>query len=202
MSLIDVTPEIEATLKQGPLETGTIIDLFLDNEMLHYSDLFHDLSIDDGTGDGLGLAAYVPMGSRLIPPEKIAETQSLNTQGISLFLDSSRISDDQDVVGALIKKQLIQRRARIRSVLFRPGTNRTEPIWIFNIRDGVVDGLDDSTSVDGVAALEVRIASGSFAYNERRNFSYSPADQADLQPGDTGFSKMAQLIDIKLDWKS
>jgi len=202
MSLLDATAEVEALLRSGPLETATIVDVFLDNEMRHYSDLFHPISINDGTGDGIGLVDYIPMGDRLIPPSEIKETQSLGSTGVSIFLDSSRISDDTDVVGALVDADVVQRRIRLRTVLFRPNTARSDPLWIFNIRDGVVDGIDDSIKVGDNSVLAVRVASGAFAYNERRNMTYSTADQNELYPTDTGFSKIARLVDVTLKWKS
>lgn len=203
MSLLDVTPAIEDLLRDGPLETATVVDVFLDNETHHYSDLFHTLTMDDGSGDGLGLVTYVPMGSRLIPPKEIKETQALGSTGIKLYLDSSRISDNTDVVGSLVDQEVVQRRIRLRTVLFQPQTSRSTPLWIFNVRDGIVDGLDDAIRVDNTPALAVRIASGAFAYNERLNLTYTPADQAELHAGDTGFSKIARLIDTKLTgWTS
>lgn len=202
MSLLDVTTEIENLLRTGPLETAEIVDVFLDGETLHYSDMFHPITIDDGSGDGIGSATYIPMGDRLVPPSEVRETQALGSTGIKLFLDSSRISDDTDIVGSLVDNNVVQRRIRLRTVLFRPNTSRTDPLWIFNIRDGVVDGIDDSLAVDKRPLLAVRIASGAFAYNERRNLTYSNADQNDLYPGDTGFSKIARLVDVTLKWKS
>ena len=142
------------------------------------------------------------MGDRLVAPNEVRETQALGSNGIKLFLDSSRISDDTDIVGALVDNDVVQRRIRLRTVLFRPNTSRTVPLWIFNIRDGIVDGIDDSIAVDKRPLLAVRIASGSFAYNERRNLTYSNADQNELYPGDTGFSKIAQLVDVTLKWQS
>ena len=203
MSLLDATAEVEALLRAGPLETATVVDVFLDNETRHYSDMFHSLTMDDGSGDGLGAVTYIPMGSRLIPPKDIKETQSLGSTGIKLYLDSSRISDNTDVVGSLVDQQVVQRRIRLRSVLFQPNTSRSVPVWIFNVRDGIVDGLNDALRVDDTPALAVKIASGAFAYNERLNITYSPADQAELHAGDTGFSKIARLVDTKLTgWTS
>lgn len=202
MSLLDTTAEIEVLLRSGPLETAEIVDIFLDDEVLHYSDMFHSVTIDDGSGDGLGSATYVPMGDRLVPPSQARETQSLGSTGIKIFLDSSRVSDDTDAVGSLVDKNVVQRRIRLRTVLFRPNTSRTDPIWIFNIRDGIVDGIDDSIAVDKRPLLAVRVASGAFAYNERRNITYSNTDQNELYSGDTGFSKIARLVDVTLKWKS
>lgn len=202
MSLLDVTTEIETLLRNGPIETAEIVDIFLDDQVLHYSDMFHPVTIDDGSGDGVGSATYIPMGDRLVPPNEVRETQALGSTGIKLFLDSSRISDDTDIVGALVDNDVVQRRIRLRTVLFRPNTSRTDPLWIFNIRDGIVDGIDDSIAVDKRALLAVRIASGAFAYNERRNSTYSNADQNELYSGDTGFSKIAPLVDVTLKWKS
>lgn len=202
MNLLDVTTEIETVLRNGPIETAEIVDVFLDDQVLHYSDMFHSVTIDDGSGDGIGSASYIPMGDRLVPPTEARETQTLGSTGIRLFLDSSRISDDTDVVGSLVDNDVVQRRIRLRTVLFRPNTSRTDPLWIFNIRDGIVDGIDDSIAVDKRPLLAVRIASGAFAYNERRNLTYSNADQNELYPGDTGFSKIAQLVDVTLKWQS
>ena len=203
MSLLDATPAVEELLRTGPLERATIVDVFLNNETRHYSDLFHPLTIDDGSGDGMGAIDYIPMGSRLIPPTDIRETQSLSSTSINIYLDSSRISDDTDVVGSLVDQQVVQRRIRLRSVLFQPNTSRSVPLWIFNIRDGIVDGIDDAIRMDDTPALAVKVASGAFAYNERLNLTYSPADQAELYAGDTGFSKIARLLDTKLTgWTS
>ena len=54
MSLLDLTPTVESLFRAGPLETATIVDVFLDTETLHYSDMFHSITMDDGSGDGLG----------------------------------------------------------------------------------------------------------------------------------------------------
>ena len=202
MSLLDATIAVEDLLRTGPLDTATIADVFLDDGTLHYSDMFHPLSLDDGSGDGLGQVPYVPLGDRIIPPEEARETQALGSTDIELFLDSSRISDDTDVVGALADNQITQRRVRLRTVLFQPETSRTTPVWIFNVRDGVINGVDDSIRVGSRSALAIRIASGAFAYNERRNMTYSPADQRELHPNDTGFDKIARLVDTTLKWES
>lgn len=199
MTLYTATAEVEQVLREGPIERSEIVDVFLDDaSVLRYSNMFHALSVDDGTG----AAAYTPMGDRIVAPEQIRESNSLGSNNIEVFLDSSRMNDPSDPVNALINNDVIQRRARLRTILFRPGTNRTVPIWLFNVREAVVNGLDDSRTVNNMPALKVRLASGVFAYNERRNLTYSSADQKDLYPGDTGFDKVARLIDIKLNWRS
>ena len=199
MSLTIATAAVEALLRAGPLETCTIVDVYLDDGVLHYSDLFAPLTLDDGIE---GPVVYTPMGDRLIPPTEIQETQALGSTGIEVYLDSSRISDPTDEVGALVDKQVTQRRIRLRTVLFEPGTARSVPAWLFNVRDGIVNGLDDAITVGDMPALKVRIASGAFAYNERRNMTYGPADQKELYPGDTGFDKAARVVDVKLNWHS
>jgi len=128
MSLLDATAQVETLLRAGPLETATVVDVFLDNSTLHYSDLFHPLTMDDGSGDGIGDVTYQPMGDRLIPPKEIKETQALGSTGIKLYLDSSRISDDTDIVGSLVDQQVVQRRIRLRTVLFEPDTSRSVPL--------------------------------------------------------------------------
>lgn len=201
MSLLNLTPEIEALFRTGPLETGTIVDVFLDNETLHYSDMHHEISLDDGSGEGLGLVTYLPLASRLINPDSVSETNSLDDQSDEIFLDSSRITDGSDPVGALIDKTIVQRRIRIRDVLFEPDTSRTVPKYIFNVRDGIVDGVDDSIKMGDTSLLKLRISNGAFAFNERNLWNYSHDDQSKLYPGDNGFLYLAQLLNVVLPWR-
>lgn len=197
MSLLDVTPEIEDVLRMGSLDTANLVDVFLDDGSRHYSDLVHEITIDDGTGP----VVYQPLGTRLISPEDVEQNQSLDDTSVDIFLDSSRISDPSDPVGELISNQIIQRRVRLRSVLFSPDTNKTVPLWLFNVRDGVIDGIDDKIKTDRPSAVKIRIASGTFAYLERLNITYSDASQQELYPGDTGFQHIAQLVDVALPWR-
>lgn len=201
MSLLDLTPEIEALFRNGPIETGTVVDIFLDTGTLHYSDMFHAVTFDDGSGDGLGPITYIPMATRLQNPDSVNETDSLDDQSDSIYLDSSRITDDADPVGALIDKTIVQRRVRIRDVLFAPGTSRTVPKYIFNIRDGVVDGIDDNIQVGDQSLLKLRLSNGAFAFNERNFWTYSDEDQKKLYPVDVGFLYLAQLLDVTLPWR-
>lgn len=201
MSLLNLTPEIETLFRTGPLEAGTILDIFLDAEALHYSDMFHEISLDDGSGEGFGTVTYIPLGPRLINPDDVDESDSLDDQSDEIFLDSSRITDDTDPVGALIDKSIVQRRIRIRDVLFEPGTARTVPKYIFNVRDGVIDGVDDNIKVGDESLLKLRISNGAFAFNERNLWTYSHEDQQKLYAGDNGFLYLAQLLDVQLPWR-
>ena len=198
MSLLDITPIIIDTLRGDSLEYCNILDVYLDNETLHYSDMFHQIDINDGVEP---VRTYLPLATRLIAPEDIDTNQSLDDTSIEINLDSSRITDGTDEIGALINKNLNQRRVRIRTVLFEPDRNRTTPIWMFNIRDGVIDGVDDSIRDGRSSVLTLRISSGAFAFNERRNLTYSHTDQSDLYPNDRGFFYQAQLSDLKLPWR-
>ena len=201
MSLLDFTPEIEALLRNGPLETGTIVDVFLDSGTLHYSDMFHPITLDDGSGDGMGLVTYAPLATRLINPDDVNEAYSLDDQSDEIFLDSSRIADNSDPVGNLIDNTIVQRRIRIRDVLFQPDTSRTIPKYIFNVRDGVIDGVDDDIKVGDASLLKLRISNGAFAFNERNLWNYSHEDQSKLYPGDNGFLYLAQLLNVTLPWR-
>lgn len=201
MSLLDLTSEIETLFRTGPLETGTIVDVFLDAETLHYSDMFHSVSLDDGSGEGLGLVTYLPLATRLKNPDDVSEVNTLDDQNETIYFDSSRIIDDTDEVGALIDKTIVQRRIRIRDVLFEPGTSRTVPKYIFNVRDGVIDGVDDEIQVGAESLLKLRISNGAFALNERNFWTYSHEDQQKLYDGDTGFLYLAQLLDAVLPWR-
>ena len=201
MSLLDLTPEIESLFRTGPLDTGTIVDVFLDDETLHFSDMFHSVTIDDGSGDGIGAASYIPMATRLKNPDDVNETDSLDDQSDNIYLDSSRITDSTDPVGALIDKTIVQRRIRIRDVLFQPDTARTVPLYIFNVRDGIIDGVDDNIRMGDESLLKLRISNGAFAFNERNLWTYSHEDQQKLYPGDDGFLYLAQLLDVKLPWR-
>ena len=196
MSLIDVTPEVESVLRNGPLDYGWIVDVFLDTGIRHYWNHYHSLIVDDGTGP----LVYMPVGDRLIAPDDVSEEQSLDGETLDLRFDSSRSSDNSDFLGGLLDEELTQRRVRLRRVLFRPGTNKTVPIWLFDEQNGVIDGFSDTVQVGEPSILTMRIQSGTFAYLERRNWTFSDADQQTLYPGDTGFERLAQLIDIKLPW--
>lgn len=197
MSLRDFTPEIESVLRGDVLEYGRIVDVFLDDRTLHFWERFHELTIDDGED---GPVTYTPVGDRLIPPDEVTENQSLDDETIEIQFDSSRISDSSDFLGGLLDLPVLQRRVRIRSVLFRPGSNHTEPIWIFNDQNGVIDRTPDRIQVGRPSVLTFIIASGTFAYLERRNTNYSDADQQRLYPGDTGLQQLANLVDISLPW--
>ena len=198
MSLLDATPEVMDILRGDSLEYCNIVDIYLDDVTLHYSDMFHSININDGVEP---VATYLPLATRLVAPDDIETNQSLDDTSIEISLASSRITDGTDAIGALIDNNLNQRRIRIRTVLFNPDTNRTDPIWIFNIRDGVIDGVDDRIRDGQPSLLSLRISSGSFAFNERRNLTYSHTDQSDLYPGDRGFFYQAQLSDLKLPWR-
>ena len=198
MSLLDATPEVMDILRGDSLEYCNIVDIYLDDVTLHYSDMFHSININDGVEP---VATYLPLATRLVAPDDIETNQSLDDTSIEISLDSSRITDGTDAIGALIDNNLNQRRIRIRTVLFNPDTNRTDPIWIFNIRDGVIDGVDDRIRDGQPSLLSLRISSGAFAFNERRNLTYSHTDQSDLYPGDRGYFYQAQLSDLKLPWR-
>ena len=198
MSLLDATPEVMDILRGDSLEYCNIVDIYLDDVTLHYSDMFHSIIINDGVEP---VATYLPLATRLVAPDDIETNQSLDDTSIEISLDSSRITDGTDAIGALIDNNLNQRRIRIRTVLFNPDTNRTDPIWIFNIRDGVIDGVDDRIRDGQPSLLSLRISSGAFAFNERRNLTYSHTDQSDLYPGDRGYFYQAQLSDLKLPWR-
>jgi len=198
MSLLDATPEVLDLLRGDNLEYCNIVDVFLDDVTLHYSDMFHPININDGAEPAVN---YTPLATRLVAPDETDTNQSLDDTSVEINLDSSRITDGTDEIGALIDGNLNQRRVRIRTVLFEPNTNRTNPVWIFNIRDGVIDGVDDSIRDGRPSFLTLRISSGAFAFNERRNLTYSHTDQSDLYPNDRGFFYQAQLSDLKLPWR-
>lgn len=198
MSLLDATPEVMDILRGDSLEYCNIVDVYLDDVTLHYSDMFHSININDGVEP---VRTYLPLATRLIAPDDIETNQSLDDTSIEINLDSSRVSDGTDAIGALVDNNLNQRRVRIRTVLFRPDTNRTDPIWVFNIREGVIDGIDDRIRDGQPSLLTLRVSSGSFAFNERRNWTYSHTDQQVLYPSDTGFLFQAQLADVKLPWR-
>lgn len=199
MTLRQVTPEVEATLRGqfGAIEYARLVDVFLDDRTLHFSDLYHDVIIDDGED---GPVEYVGVGDRLVPPSEVTEDQSLDNSTIDIDFDSSRITDADDFLGGILNLDIVQRRVRIRSCMFRTGTNKTVPIWLFNETNGVIDQTPDRISVGSVSTLSFRIASGTFAYLERRNAYYSHTEQQELYPGDTGFQRLAQLVDVNLPW--
>lgn len=197
MSLLDVTEEIKTLLRTGPLEYATLADIYLDGETLHYSDLFHSITLNNGDET----ATYAPLGDRIIPPDQIETQQSLDDSTIEVSLDSSRISDGNDPVGALIDNTIAQRRVRLRTVLFQPDTSRTDPLWLFNTRNGVIDRVGDMIKIGNPSTLKLTAASGFFAYLERRLTTYSHTYQTDIHPGDTGFEYLPQLIDLQLPWR-
>ena len=90
MSLLDITPSIIDTLRGESLDYCNILDVFLDNDTLHYSDLFHQININDGEEPA---RIYLPLATRLIAPEEIDTNQSLDDTSIEINLDSSRITD-------------------------------------------------------------------------------------------------------------
>ena len=59
MSLLDITPIIIDTLRGDSLEYCNILDVYLDNETLHYSDMFHQININDGVEP---VRTYLPLG--------------------------------------------------------------------------------------------------------------------------------------------
>lgn len=199
MSLGQVTPEVEETLRgqNGAIEYARILDVFLDDLTLHFSDLYHDVTVDDGTD---GPVKYIGVGDRLVPPDEVTENQSLDNSTIDIDFDSSRITDANDFLGGILNLNLVQRRVRIRSCMFRSGTNKTVPIWLFNETNGVIDQTPDRISIGSRPTTTFRIASGTFAYLERRNAYYSHTEQQRLHPGDTGFQRLAQLVDLNLPW--
>ena len=196
MSLQDFTPEIESILRNGPLEYARIIDIYLDSETLYYWDQFHPLTLDDGQG----AVTYEPVGGRIVLPSEITEDQSLDGDTIEIQFDSTRAADNSDFVGRLVDSQIVQRRIRIRSVLFRPNTNKTVPIWLFNEQQGVVDELSDRIAVGSPSTLTFSISSGTFEYLERRESNYTPAHQRLLYSGDTSLDRLAQLSGLTLRW--
>lgn len=200
MNLYQVTSEVEQTLRgaHGAIEYARLVDVFLDDRTLHFSDLFHEVILDDG-GDEAPVE-YIGVGDRLVPPSEVVEDQSLDNSTIDIEFDGSRITDADDFLGGILSLNLIQRRVRIRSCLFRTGTNKTVPIWLFNETNGVIDQTPDKVSVGSRSTMTFRIASGTFAYLERRNAYYSHTDQQRLYPGDTGFQRLAQLVDLNLPW--
>lgn len=198
MTLNEITDEVRQLLKEGPLDYAQIVDVYLDDEVRHYSDLYHEITVDDGSGDGA--IVYEPVGNRIIPPVETRQNQSLDEETISIEFDSSRAADDTDFVGALIDANLIQRRVRIRKVLFRPNTGRTIPIWLFDHQDGIADMLDDQKAVGDLSNLTLRISSGTFSYLERRNVTLTPLVQRDLHPNDTSLDHTARLVGVELPW--
>lgn len=197
MSLLDVTPEVMSLLRTGPHERATIADIYLDGETLHYSDLFHPITFDNGDG----VTTYLPLGDRILPPDETELQTSLDESSFDIRLDSSRISDDTDPIGALVDAQLSQRRIRLRTVLFQPGTGRTVPLWLTNTRNGVINGERDRMKVGDPSILTLSISSGFFTYLERRNSTYSDTDQQAMFAGDTAFSRTPQLVDYELPWR-
>lgn len=198
MSLYDRSAEIEDVFRNGPIEYGRIVDIYLDAGTRHFWDGFHDITVDDGLIDGP--INYIPLGDRIIPPDETTSDQSLDDGAIDIEFDSSRAADTSDPIGAMVQENLIQRRVRIRSVLFRRGTNKTVPIFLFDTQNGVIDQTPDNIGVSSQSRLNFRIASGTFAYLERLNINYSHTDQAALYAGDTGLDKIAALIDVNLPW--
>lgn len=197
MSLLDVTPEVMSLLRTGPHERATIADIYLDGETLHYSDLFHPITFDNGDG----VTTYLPLGDRILPPDETELQTSLDESSFDIRLDSSRISDDTDPIGALVDAQLSQRHIRLRTVLFQPGTGRTVPLWLTNTRNGVINGERDRMKVGDPSILTLSISSGFFTYLERRNSTYSDTDQQAMFAGDTAFSRTPQLVDYELPWR-
>ena len=197
MNLREVTPEVEAVLRGDVLEHARIVDIYLDGGTRHYWERFHPLTLDDGVE---GPIVYEPVGDRLITPDEVSEDQSLDDSTIDIHFDSSRITDSSDFLGGLLDEPVLQRRVRIRSVLFAPGSNHTVPVWLFNEQNGVIDQSPDRIQIGRASRLTFRIASGTFAYLERRNANYSDADQQVLYPGDTGLSQLPQLVDYSLPW--
>lgn len=198
MTLNEITEEVRGLLKEGPLDYAQIVDVYLDDEVRHYSDLYHEITVDDGSGDGP--IVYEPVGSRIVPPVETRQNQSLDEETISIEFDSSRAADDMDFVGSLIDANLIQRRVRIRKVLFRPGTGRTVPIWLFDYQDGIADMLDDQKAIGDLSKLTLRISSGTFSYLERRNVTLTPSVQRSLHPNDTSLNHIARLVGVELPW--
>lgn len=188
--------EVEQTLRNGPIEYARVIEIFMDNETKYYSELFHEISFTDNEGE----KTYAPMGPRIIPPDQVTEDLSLDEATISIFFDSARAADNSDFVGELVDANIIQRRVRIRTILFRPNTNKAVAIWVFNQQDGVVDTFRDRLSVDDRPLIEMSISSGSFAYLERRNSTLTPVVQRELHPGDTSLDHIAALVDVELPW--
>jgi len=86
MSLLDITPIIIDTLRGDSLEYCNILDVYLDNETLHYSDMFHQIDINDGVEP---VRTYLPLATRLIAPEDIDTNQSLDDTSIEINLDSA-----------------------------------------------------------------------------------------------------------------
>ena len=199
MSLSQVTAEVEETLRgaHGAIEYARIVDVFLDDRTLHFSDLYHDVTVDDGVN---GPVEYQGVGDRLVPPDEVVEDQSLDNSTIDIDFDSSRITSADDFLGGILNLNLVQRRVRIRSCMFRTGTNKTVPIWLFNEQNGVIDQTPDRIAVGSRSTMTFRIASGTFAYLERRAAFYSHTEQQRLHPGDTGFQRLAQLVDLNLPW--
>lgn len=203
MNLTVATAEVEALLRAGPLETAHIVDVYLrDGGTRHYSDLFAPLAFDDGTPESVGSVTYFPLGDRIIPPKSIKDSGTLDPAKVNIFLDASRAVDGSDPVGEIVDLDLTQQYIRLRKVLFRPGTSRSDPLWIYSVRYGVIDTMRSAFKVDETPALRVSLASGAFAYNEVRNMTYGPVDQKKLNPGDTGFDHIARLNNTKLPWKS
>lgn len=197
MSLRQFTPRVDEVLRGDILDYGRVVDVFLDDRTLRFWDRFHALELDDGVE---GPVTYEPVGDRLTPPDEVSEDQSTDGSTIEISFDSSRISDPNDFLGGIITLPILQRRVRIRSVLFEPGTNHTEPLWLFNEQNGLIDKTPDEIQVGSQSRLTFSIRSGTFAYLERRNLKYSNTDQQRLYPGDTGLSHIGNLVDIRLPW--
>lgn len=196
MSLLQFTSEAEAILRDGPIQYARIVDVYLDTGTRHYWELYHPITIDDGDGE----VTYTPVGGRIVPPSEYSQDQSLDGSTHDIQFDSSRAADNSDFVGELVDADIVQRRVRVRSVLFRPHTNMTEPVWIFNQQDGIVDEISDSLAVGAESIITLRLSSGTFSYLERRAQTYTPAVQKILHPNDTSLTLIAPLVDVELPW--
>jgi len=126
------------------------------------------------------------LGDRWSPPARIRRQADLTSQTLKLTFDSSRQTDNTDLIGALLDENWRRRQVRLRQVLMQVGQTADQGDVIVDER-GRIRNLQDTIEVGRVAELEMEIESGVLAYLERRMQTRSAENQRAIFPDDSGF---------------
>lgn len=195
---LPLSPEQKAALRAGRIETGFLLDLFVDGESLHCSTLYSDISYD--VGDGV-TRAYEPLADRWSHGEQaITMGTDLEPVPLNLSFDASRAGDDSDFVGRFVDSQWHRRRARLTEVTFLVGSSRFVPIAPVFTWEGEMDFADFPESVGTPPTMLLTLESGTFRYLGTNVQTRTDENQQRFFPGDTFFQDLPGLIGRELPW--
>lgn len=167
------------------------VEIFLDGETVRFWNDFEATTFDGET--------YAPLGDRFTPPDRVRTRANLDSETTKIVFDSSRQTDNTDVLGGLLDSNLRRRQVRLRNVYFTTSPDTGD---VVSDTYGRVRSTPDSVRPGDPPELSVEIESGSLAYLERRMQTRSSANQKYAFPDDKGFDLTKALEGKVLAWRT